>query len=394
VYIFVSNENETQVDIHFDDLKITHTPTNVVQYNEYYPYGLPTASSWTRENKVGNNYLYNGPTETNPTTGWGETPFRTYDPVLARFHQVDPLAAKYASLSPYNYAFNNPVSLNDPTGADPYIDALTAGIIVSNGGSLGRAEQRWHRQVMDPGNNPGSSIGNTLTITVDWNLIPENFDFRLNLNEEDWYVTLAKYDFFYREGNKFYYNKSFETYYFSQALTSLNNGTGGGVSLRNSGSDWTSVAQGSLATGELFRNLKAYQFAGTNARKFTNVFDEGMFLHNGRSYTNGYFGNQHSGHGPATIKHVKTTFQNGAKVIKGAGKAIGGFNVVVTGYQVVGDISNQNYYSAGTRVAVAGLAAGAAFIPVVGWGIAIGIGVADAIWGDQFYSYVENKLGG
>jgi hypothetical protein len=32
---------------------------------------------------------------------------------------VDPLAAKYASLSPYNYAFNNPVSLNDPTGAEP-----------------------------------------------------------------------------------------------------------------------------------------------------------------------------------------------------------------------------------------------------------------------------------
>jgi hypothetical protein len=42
--------------------------------------------------------------------------------VLARFHQVDPLAAKYASLSPYNYAFNNPVSLNDPTGADPALN--------------------------------------------------------------------------------------------------------------------------------------------------------------------------------------------------------------------------------------------------------------------------------
>jgi hypothetical protein len=64
---------------------------------------------------------------------------------------VDPLASKYASLSPYNYAFNNPVSLNDPTGADPYIDALSYGIMISNGGSMGRVQQMADRRVLDPG---------------------------------------------------------------------------------------------------------------------------------------------------------------------------------------------------------------------------------------------------
>ena len=67
--------------------------------------------------------------------------------------------------------------------------------------------------------------------------------------------------------------------------------------------------------------------------------------------------------------------------------------VVATGYQVGSDISNGDYYSAGARAAVFGVAAGAAFIPVVGWGVAIGIGVADFVWGDQFYNWVETKMG-
>jgi RHS repeat-associated protein len=116
VYIFVSNENETLVDIHFDDLKVTHTKTSVIQYNEYYPFGLQTTNSWTREGAVGNNFLYNGPTESNIATGWGETHFRSYDPVLGRFMQVDLLASMVASHSPYSYAGNDPVFWNDPLG--------------------------------------------------------------------------------------------------------------------------------------------------------------------------------------------------------------------------------------------------------------------------------------
>jgi RHS repeat-associated protein len=116
-YLYISNEQPTQTDVYFDDVRMSFTPTKVIQYNEYYPYGLQTAKSWTRTN-TSNNFLYNGGVERNNTTGWYETAFRGYDAALGRFGQVDPHADRYASFSPYNYANNNPILLNDPMGLD------------------------------------------------------------------------------------------------------------------------------------------------------------------------------------------------------------------------------------------------------------------------------------
>jgi RHS repeat-associated protein len=108
------------VDVYFDDVTMTYTPGNIIQYNEYYPFGLQTATSWTRENNTGNNFLYNGGTELNTTTGVMDLFYRNYDPALGRMNQVDPMASKYASSTPYNYAFNSPVVLNDPQGDDAW----------------------------------------------------------------------------------------------------------------------------------------------------------------------------------------------------------------------------------------------------------------------------------
>ena len=54
------------------------------------------------------------------------------------------------------------------------------------------------------------------------------------------------------------------------------------------------------------------------------------------------------------------------------------------------DFSDGHYKSGAARIAVGALAAGAVFIPVVGWGVSLGIGVADAVWGDDFYNWLEN----
>lgn len=79
---------------------------------------MQTENSWTREDNS-NDFLYNAGSELNGNSRWYETSFRDYDPVLGRFNQVDPLAYASSSLTPYNFAFNDPVYYNDPMGDYP-----------------------------------------------------------------------------------------------------------------------------------------------------------------------------------------------------------------------------------------------------------------------------------
>jgi RHS repeat-associated protein len=115
IFVWLSYEDDSDNWVYFDDFKVTHTKSNIIQYNEYYPFGLQTSNSWTRDNNK-NQYLYNGANELNSTTGWYEMFYRGYDPTTGRMLQIDPYAHLYAGYTPYNYAGNNPVGINDPSG--------------------------------------------------------------------------------------------------------------------------------------------------------------------------------------------------------------------------------------------------------------------------------------
>ena len=63
-------------------------------------------------------YRYNGK-ELEEATGLYDYGARYYDPAIARWGQVDPLADQYAPYSPYNYVLGNPIRLVDPSGMAP-----------------------------------------------------------------------------------------------------------------------------------------------------------------------------------------------------------------------------------------------------------------------------------
>ena len=61
--------------------------------------------------------MYNGKElNTDFDLNWLDYGARYYDPTIARWGQVDPLADSYTPYSPYNYTLNNPILFIDPDG--------------------------------------------------------------------------------------------------------------------------------------------------------------------------------------------------------------------------------------------------------------------------------------
>jgi RHS repeat-associated protein len=92
---------------------------DIISYEEYHPFGTTAYSaSNTAINAIAKRYRYTGK-ERDEETGLYYHGARYYIPWLARWTAIDPMEAKYGGMSPYNYSMNNPVMLNDPSGADP-----------------------------------------------------------------------------------------------------------------------------------------------------------------------------------------------------------------------------------------------------------------------------------
>lgn len=88
------------------------------QERHYFPFGMEMSqlSSGTSTNK----YLYNGKEHQNDfALDWYDYGARFYDPMLGRFHTVDPKATDYYFQSPYAYAANNPIKFIDVNGEGP-----------------------------------------------------------------------------------------------------------------------------------------------------------------------------------------------------------------------------------------------------------------------------------
>ncbi len=97
----------------------------VIETNDYYPFGkripvtCPVAST---SSAIGPNRWHFSGKETQsflntsiPLLDFGA---RMYNPDIARWTAVDPMAEKYYGISPYAYCLGNPISIIDPNGMD------------------------------------------------------------------------------------------------------------------------------------------------------------------------------------------------------------------------------------------------------------------------------------
>lgn len=110
---------------------------------------------------------------------------RMYDPTIARFMQVDPLFdhPNQIGLSPYNYSWNNPINLSDPTGECPDAciveggAAVTAGVIAT-GALIGYAvAYAASEDVRNAHNSFAAGVSETVTSTLSdaWNGVKNMF---------------------------------------------------------------------------------------------------------------------------------------------------------------------------------------------------------------------------
>jgi len=120
VYIYLSNDNAAldgnSIEVYFDDMKIEHIKSPVIQAEDYYPFGL-TFSDYRRENALLNRYQYNGKElQTALELNVLDYGARMYMSDIGRWQILDPLASKYYDISPFAYVADNPVKFIDPDG--------------------------------------------------------------------------------------------------------------------------------------------------------------------------------------------------------------------------------------------------------------------------------------
>lgn len=117
-YLYIYCSNESPVDVFFDNLQLVHTPGPILEETHYYPFGLTMEGISSRAvGGIGNRKEFNGIEHiTDLDLNQYDAFYRTLDPQIGRFLQIDPKIESAEGWSPYSAMLDNPIRNADPLG--------------------------------------------------------------------------------------------------------------------------------------------------------------------------------------------------------------------------------------------------------------------------------------
>jgi RHS repeat-associated protein len=118
VYQYKDHLGNIRLSYSDSDNNGTIAQSEIIEENNYYPFGLEHKGYNNVINGAENNYMtYNGKEfDESLSLNWHDFGFRNYDASLGRWMNIDNLSEDYYNYSPYVYTANNPIYYTDPDG--------------------------------------------------------------------------------------------------------------------------------------------------------------------------------------------------------------------------------------------------------------------------------------
>jgi RHS repeat-associated protein len=122
LYVYVNNETPN-INVYFDNLQVTHIRGPLLEESSYYPFGLEMQGISSKAVDFGDpqNLMnkFQGQ-EFNPDMelNFNEFKWRTYNPQIGRFIQIDPLSNKYVYNSTFAFSENKVISFVELEGLE------------------------------------------------------------------------------------------------------------------------------------------------------------------------------------------------------------------------------------------------------------------------------------
>jgi len=132
-YIYQYKDHLGNIRLSYKNTGPTSSPTLQIQEeNNYYPFGLKHKGYNNVVNSTNKalDFTFNGK-EFEESLGLGlyEYGSRMFDPAIARFTSIDPLAHEFMLQSPYVYGANNPIYFEEKDGENPIVGAFVSGAL-------------------------------------------------------------------------------------------------------------------------------------------------------------------------------------------------------------------------------------------------------------------------